>query len=133
MFLISSSSTPKIYTVNDTQPLAQAVAIRKHRIVAVGSDAEILSLAGTDTTVIDLDGKLMLPGICDAHIHFYEWSLSLQEVQLAGTRSKAEMLERIATRAAQSFDGESSGGLDHRARLERKSLGRDRLPYGSRY
>ncbi len=111
----SLSTTPdlvftngKIYTVNDTQPLAQAVAIRKHRIVAVGSDAEILSLAEIDTPIVDLDGKLMLPGICDAHIHFYEWSLSLREVQLAGTRSKAEMLDRIATRAALPFDGNPS-------------------------
>jgi predicted amidohydrolase YtcJ len=96
----------RVYTVNEAQPLAQAVAIRKHRFVAVGSDAEILRLAGTDTTVLDLNGKLILPGICDAHIHFYEWSLSLQEVQLAGTRSKAEMMDRIAERAAQPVEGE---------------------------
>ena len=94
----------KVYTVNEAQPLAQAVAIRKHRILAVGSQADILPLAGERTLTIDLEGKLMLPGICDAHIHFYEWSQSLQEVQLADCRSKVEMMDRIAERAARPVE-----------------------------
>ena len=96
----------KVYTVDRRQPWAQAVAIRGETILAVGSDDEIRALAGPDTRQIHLEGRLVLPGLCDAHIHFYHWSLGQQQVQLAGTRSKAEMLERIAERAAHTPPGQ---------------------------
>jgi len=86
----------QIYTVDEQQPWAQAVAIRKHRIIAVGNDQDVLALAGPKTEIIDLASKLALPGLCDAHIHFYNWSVGLRQVQLAGCTSRAEMLERIA-------------------------------------
>ena len=96
----------KIYTVDPVQPWAEAVAIRKHRILAVGNNTEIRALAGPSTEVIDLGNRLMLPGLCDAHIHFCDWSLSLNEVQLADCTSKAEMLSRIAARAAETDPGQ---------------------------
>ncbi len=98
-------SNARIYTVDSEQPWASAVAIRKHRIVAVGDDAALLALAGPGTTVMDLGGKLVLPGLCDAHIHFLGYSLSLAEIQLADTQSKAEMLARIAVRAGETPPG----------------------------
>ncbi|MEM7532228.1 MAG: amidohydrolase [Chloroflexota bacterium] len=94
----------KIYTVNQEQPWTQAVAIRKHRIIAVGDDADILALADDDTQLIDLGGQLMLPGLCDAHIHFLEWCLSQQDVLLDDCTSRAEMMARIAERSANSAD-----------------------------
>ncbi len=95
----------KIYTVNPIQPWAEAVAVADGHILAVGQNAEILALAGAETERVDLGGRLTLPGLCDAHIHFYNWSITRQEVELAATRSKAEMMARIAERAATTPPG----------------------------
>ncbi len=92
----------KIYTVEPAQPWVQAVAIRQHQRIAIGDTAEVLALAGPTTQLLDLGGKLVLPGLCDAHIHFIDWSLGQHEVGLADCASKADMLERIAQRAAAS-------------------------------
>jgi predicted amidohydrolase YtcJ len=60
----------KIITVNDTFQIAQAVAVRGSRIVAVGSNADVNKLAGPNTQRIDLRGKSMVPGFIDNHAHF---------------------------------------------------------------
>jgi hypothetical protein len=88
-----------IYTVDPSLPWASAVALRRGVIVAVGDSAAVLGLAGPKTETLDLQGRLVLPGLCDAHIHFLNWSRNLSQVDLATTRSKAEMLERIAEQA----------------------------------
>ena len=62
-----------IVTVNAAQPAAEAVAIAGGKIVAVGSDADILALKGPGTVVTDLAGKTLAPGFIDGHSHF--WSL----------------------------------------------------------
>jgi len=95
----------KIHTVDASQPWASAVAIRKHRFMAVGDDETILDLAGPQTERVDLGRKLVLPGLCDAHIHFLYWSMSLEEVPVADCTSKAQMLARIARRVAKSAPG----------------------------
>ena len=58
-----------IITVNPREPRAQAIAISRGRIVAVGSDVDVLHLAATGSTKIDLGGKTVLPGFIDAHTH----------------------------------------------------------------
>jgi predicted amidohydrolase YtcJ len=58
-----------VYTVDRRQPWAQAVAVTGKRITAVGSQAEIAACIGPDTRVIDLDGKMVLPGFIDSHAH----------------------------------------------------------------
>ena len=60
----------RIYTVDPARPWAEAVACAGGRIVAVGSNDEILALAGPETQVINAGGKLVLPGLTDAHVHF---------------------------------------------------------------
>lgn len=90
----------RIYTVDADQPWAEAVAMGNGQILAVGTDADVLALAGDGTQRLDLGGKLVLPGLCDAHIHFYNWSVGRAQVQLADTTSKAAMLARIASRSA---------------------------------
>jgi predicted amidohydrolase YtcJ len=95
----------RIYTQDAAQPWAQAVALGSGRILAVGADAEVLALAGAATTRIDLGGKLMLPGFCDAHIHLSHYALGLREVRLATTRSRREMVERIREAAARTAPG----------------------------
>lgn len=60
----------KVHTVDDAQPSAEAVAIAGDRIVAVGSDAAVRKLAGSNTRTLDLQGAMVLPGFNDAHTHF---------------------------------------------------------------
>lgn len=59
----------RIFTGDSAQPWAEAVAIRGEKIVAVGSDADVRLLVAATTRVIDLAGKLVVPGINDAHVH----------------------------------------------------------------
>jgi predicted amidohydrolase YtcJ len=59
----------KIYTVNESNPWAQAAAIREGRFVYVGSDAGVHAFHGPDTSSFDLGGKMVLPGLIDSHTH----------------------------------------------------------------
>jgi len=58
-----------VYTVDAARRWAQAVAVRDGRIAAVGTDADVEELVGSKTEVIDLGGKMLLPGFQDAHVH----------------------------------------------------------------
>lgn len=60
----------KVFTSDAAKPYAEAVAIRGKRIIAVGTSAEIKSLAGAKTQLIDLQSRVVIPGINDAHFHF---------------------------------------------------------------
>ena len=69
----------KVWTVDRDHPTAEAVAMWNGRILAVGSDREIRPLIGPSTEVIDLEGKLVIPGFFDCHSHpvsggFYRFS-----------------------------------------------------------
>ncbi len=59
----------KIYTVNDQQPWAESIAIKDGKFIAVGSNDDVNKLAGTGTEIIDLEGKFVMPGIFDLHVH----------------------------------------------------------------
>ena len=62
-----------VFTADPAQPRATAIAIRDEHIVAVGSNVEIVALAGDETSVIDLAGRLVVPGLNDAHVHVGPW------------------------------------------------------------
>lgn len=96
----------RIYTVDPRQPWAEAVALRDGLILAAGSTGEILPLAAPETECLNLEGRLVLPGLCDAHIHMHEWALNQQQLDFAATKSKAEMLAAIAGAVAQSEPGD---------------------------
>src|SRR6266853_6356739 len=72
----------KVWTVDKSHPTAQAVAVLGDRIVAVGSNDDIEAWHGPRTRVIDAGGKLMLPGFNDAHVHFVDGGLALDQVEL---------------------------------------------------
>jgi predicted amidohydrolase YtcJ len=78
---------------------AQAVAILDGRIVSVGSDAEIQPYVASNTKVVDLGGRLALPGFIDAHVHFLAGSFQLLEVNLKHTRDEREFTRLIAEKA----------------------------------
>ncbi len=90
----------RIYTVNDKQPWAEAVAIRQARIVAVGTDPEIEVYRGKATQVIDAQHHLVLPGFTDCHIHFLDGSLSLLQVNLDQAKTVSEIQQQVKTYAA---------------------------------
>ena len=60
----------KIYTVNENQPWAEAVAIKDGKFIKVGNNKDVEALEGGETNVIDLKGQFVMPGIIDPHIHF---------------------------------------------------------------
>jgi predicted amidohydrolase YtcJ len=91
----------RVYTENPKRPWAQAVAIRGAKIVAVGDDSEIEKMRGTGTKVIDADGKLVLPGFVDCHIHFLDGSFSLGRVNLEGAKDAADIQNRLREYASQ--------------------------------
>ncbi len=93
-------------SINGWHHDAVAVAVRDGRIVFVGSDSGALSLAGPDTRVIDLAGRVVLPGLVDAHTHVAELGQSLDRVNLTGVDTEAQAVERIVARAAETPKGE---------------------------
>ena len=85
----------KIYTVDNTRPVVSALAVRGGRILFVGSDAEARTLANGATSVIDLHGATVLPGFVDAHAHLLGLGNRLQRVNVAGSTSYGEVIERV--------------------------------------
>jgi hypothetical protein len=78
---------------------AQAVAIANGRIQAVGSDTEIQAYAGGDTKVVDLKGRLAVPGLIDSHAHFVVGGFQLLSVDLKDAQSEEEFTRRIGEKA----------------------------------
>ncbi len=95
-----------VWTVDASQPEAEAVAILGERIVAVGSSQQIESWKGSHTHVVDAGGKRLLPGFNDAHVHFLDGGLQLDSVQLNDATSAQEFARRIRERAAKMTKGE---------------------------
>ena len=96
----------KIWTVDKTRPHAEALAVLGDRIVAVGSAADVDTWHGPQTKVLDAQGKLLLPGFNDAHVHFVDGGDHLQAVQLKDAASPAEFARRIGDRAKTTAKGE---------------------------
>src|SRR5690554_4443072 len=84
----------KVLTVDERFPTAQAIAVKDDRIVAVGDDADVLALAGEGTEVIDLKGRMVTPGIIDAHNHLYRTGRTSLSIRLHDVRSIGELQER---------------------------------------
>jgi len=90
----------KIYTVDQNKSLAQSVAIRQGKIVAVGSDEQVGRFRGMGTKMVDAGGKLVLPGFTDCHIHLIDGGFSLTQANLEGAKDVAEIQNRLRAYAA---------------------------------
>jgi predicted amidohydrolase YtcJ len=91
----------KIITVDNRFSIAQAVAIRGDRIVAVGTTADINRLAGANTRRIDLGGKAVVPGMIDNHAHIMEEGrIWLEELRFDGVTTRKQALDMIRAKAA---------------------------------
>jgi predicted amidohydrolase YtcJ len=89
----------RIYTVDETRPVAEAMAVRDGRVLFVGSERGALAFRGPATRMVDLDGRTVIPGIVDAHAHLLGLGTALRNVDLVGTRSYDEVIRRVAARA----------------------------------
>lgn len=99
-------SNGQIFTLDAKGTVAQAVAIKDSRIVAVGGDAEIESLAGDHTKRIDLGGRTVIPGIFDSHNHLLEVGAKLSTIRLDECQSPQEMMELVRQRVKDTPPGE---------------------------
>jgi len=117
----------RIWTVDAQRPEVEALAVRDGRILALGSRREIDALIGPDTRVIDLAGRVLLPGFIDNHVHFLSSGLQLLGIELRTARSEAEFVARIKA-YAERYPGRwiTGGDWDHEswpgAREPRRSL-----------
>jgi predicted amidohydrolase YtcJ len=94
-----------IHTLHAALPTCSALACKAGRVVAIGSDAEVLALASPSTEQLDLAGRTVIPGINDAHNHMLELGLKLGRIGLDDCTSIAQMLERVRAAAEVSPPG----------------------------
>src|ERR1700758_734404 len=92
----------RVWTVDPSQPEAQAVAILGDRIVAVGSNQQVEVWRGAHTSVVDAGGRRLMPGFNDAHVHFVDGGSQLDNVELNDATSPQEFARRIRERAAKT-------------------------------
>ena len=98
----------KIYTADKARSIRQAVAFKGNTIVAVGDDKDMAPLIASGTKVIDLGGKLVLPGLIDTHIHPIMGALNGAKCSLAGVKATIETLKPVI----QDCLAEDHGGAD---------------------
>jgi len=96
-----------VITLDPSKPRSGAIAIRDSRIIGVGTDEEMLSVAGKNAKVIDLDGRTVLPGFADSHVHLIEYGLMLSStiLDIREARSIEEIKEIVRRRAREKPKG----------------------------
>ena len=97
-----------VYTVDSNFSTADAIAIKGGKIISVGK-GDTIEHTYLAKEVIDAGGKAVYPGFIDAHAHFYEYGLSLQEVRLENTKSWQDVLDSVNTYARRNPEGWISG------------------------
>src|SRR3989440_11944441 len=95
-----------VYTVNDKQPHAEAIAVKGDRIVFVGSISEAKKFQGANTRVVDLHGATVFPGMTDAHYHFIGVGQREMNLNLEGITNLEDFLTKVKARVDQAKPGE---------------------------
>lgn len=95
-----------IYTGNDANPVVEAVVVVDNRITFAGGDVEARASAGDGAEIVDLKASFMYPGFTDAHGHLRAVGNREQTLNLEGTSSLAELVEKIKTRIESASPGE---------------------------
>jgi len=94
-----------VYTANERQPQAEAIAVKKDRIVFVGSNEDARKLASDKTRVVDLRGHTVVPGMTDSHCHIFGIGEREMNLNLEGTNSREDFLAKVKGRIAQTDRG----------------------------
>lgn len=104
-----------VWTGDVERPRADAVAVRGERIVAVGSNDQVREHVGPRTRVIELAGRMVVPGFIDSHTHFIGGGFQLSSVDLRDAATPAEFVRRIAEFARRLESGRwiTGGNWDH--------------------
>ena len=84
----------KIYTVNEAQPWAEAVAIKDGKFVAVGKNTDVETHKADSTTVIDLKGQFVMPGLVDTHTHPFDSSFQILDQLVLDDPKSAEDIQK---------------------------------------
>jgi predicted amidohydrolase YtcJ len=94
-----------IKTMNPHKPFARAVAITGSKIVKVGTNQEVKKLIGDSTQVINLEGKTIVPGLIDTHVHVADFGRCLMWLDLTTAQSIVELQNMVKTKAEQTSAG----------------------------
>ncbi|OCC06173.1 hydrolase [Labrys sp. WJW] len=94
----------RILTMDEERPRAQALAVAGNLLLAIGSDSEILALAGEGTRRIDAGGGTVLPGLNEAHMHIFGGSVSLTQLSLFGVKGFEALKQAVTAYAAANPD-----------------------------
>jgi len=107
----------KIWTGNEAQPYATAIAISGTSLLFVGSDEDVGKYRGSNTEVIDAEGSFIVPGFVDNHTHFLSGGFQLASVNLRQASTPAAFAELVESFAADAISGAwiTGGDWDHEA------------------
>ena len=94
-----------IYTVNQRQPHAEAIAVKKDRIVFVGSNEDAKKLASDKTRIVDLRGRTVVPGMTDSHCHIFGIGEREMNLNLEGTSTLEDFLAKVKARVDETERG----------------------------
>ena len=100
-----------VYTVNEDQPEAEAIAVFGNEIVFVGSVTDVEAYIGEGTEVIDAIGKTIMPGFVSAHDHLVASNWTLLGVQIYDAKDKADALDKIKAYAEANPDEKVIRGI----------------------
>jgi predicted amidohydrolase YtcJ len=120
-----------IVTLDQSLPSAQALALYGDRIVAVGNNHDISSLASSEATRIDLKGATVLPGFIDCHVHLVEYGLSLWSLDLREVRSIEELKKLVSAKAREASSWIMGVGWDQERFAEKRYPTRQDLDQAS--
>ena len=95
-----------IYTMDDFYPLAEAVAIRDGKIIAVGSEYAVGPYIGSETKILDLNGKTMVPGLIEGHGHFMGLGYAKMRLDLSTVNNYDELVDMVADAVIEAEPGE---------------------------
>ncbi|HEX8143964.1 MAG TPA: amidohydrolase [Pyrinomonadaceae bacterium] len=95
-----------VYTVNERQPRAEAIAVKGDRIIFVGSNRDVKRYAGPATRTVDLHGGTVVPGLTDSHCHLFGIGQREMTLNLEGTTSLEDLLARVKERVERAKPGE---------------------------
>jgi len=96
----------KIYTMNDSRPEVEAVAVSGTKIVFAGSQSDAMAYKGDNTQVIDLQGKTMTPGLIEGHGHIMGLGYSELNLNLSDVKSYDELVARVKDAVAKAQPGQ---------------------------